>query len=142
MISRMLEDSRRRPDLFIWNGPIPEDVLTEWLKARRLAIPEDLRSLLRETGGGDFFESETVLGPFGDASLGDDLDGANSFHQARGLPSSFLLFHTGLFWTVLSLPDQTYVEVDSETYSPIRRFDSLKDWYRCVREDLAPSYGL
>src|SRR3989442_3494011 len=59
----LLEDARKRPDLFVWRGAIDPVRLDAWLLSRRLKVPRDLRFFWVQTGGGDFFEGETVLGP-------------------------------------------------------------------------------
>ena len=48
------------------NGSIPKERLDEWLRQRDLEVPSELAELWQETGGGNLFESETILGPFGD----------------------------------------------------------------------------
>lgn len=59
----LLDDARRRPELFVWNGGIDAARLDTWLQSRHLNVPGDLRFFWIQTGGGDFFESETVLAP-------------------------------------------------------------------------------
>jgi hypothetical protein len=60
------QDSSRRPELFVWNGSLSKERIEKWLEERQLKLPEDLVELWQETGGGELFESETILGPFGD----------------------------------------------------------------------------
>jgi hypothetical protein len=50
----VLDDAKRRPDLFIWQGAIDQIRLDAWIGSRTLRIPSDLRSFWIETGGGDF----------------------------------------------------------------------------------------
>jgi hypothetical protein len=85
MNSLLQQDQGLRPLLFVWNGPISAERLDTWLGERGLEIPDDLVEFWRETGGGDLFESETILGPFGDKRLGDDLGKLCTGHDANGL---------------------------------------------------------
>ena len=59
----LLEDSERVPDVFLGFGAIPQSELSDWLKRHSLVLPSDLVELWQLTGGGDVFESETILRP-------------------------------------------------------------------------------
>src|SRR5258706_1690445 len=89
----ILDDARRRPDLFVWQGPVDPGWLDGWLRARRLKIPAELRFVWIETGGGDFLENETILGPTGDITLADDVHSVNAYHRTRGLSEEYLVFN-------------------------------------------------
>jgi hypothetical protein len=58
-----------------------------------------------KVGGGDLFETETLLAPYGDETLGDDIDTVNRFYPARGMPSNYLVFHYGWGLSVVRLLD-------------------------------------
>jgi hypothetical protein len=136
-------DQAMRPDLFVWNGPIPEERLNEWIERRGLNLPEALVELWRETGGGTLFESETILGPFGDVELADDVDSVNAYHKKRGMYPRDLLLHVGVTLTALRQDTQTVVLLDSETYLAHKEYESLRGWYeRFLRAEFAPRYGL
>lgn len=71
----ILEDAKKRPGLFCWAGEPP--ALDSWVKERGWSIPEDLRHLWCETGGGDFFdEGETIFAPFSDLAYKTRMDPA------------------------------------------------------------------
>ena len=59
----LLEDFERVPDVFFGFGAIPESELNDWLKCHALVLPSDLLKFWQLTGGGDVFESETILRP-------------------------------------------------------------------------------
>lgn len=140
----MYRDADLRPNLFFWNGPIAPERLESWLVERRLEIPGDLFEFWLVTGGGDIFETETILGPFGDVSMGDDVDSANLFYHEQGLPANCLLFHTGMGGlSAVRLSDNVYLLLDETNYHELKRFASLEDWYeRLPREEYAERYGL
>lgn len=73
------------------NGSIPKERLDEWFRQRDLEVPSELAELWQETGGGNLFESETILGPFGDVLTGDDVDSVNEVHRGRGLNRGYLI---------------------------------------------------
>jgi hypothetical protein len=116
----VLEDAKRRPDLFIWQGAIDSARLDSWTRSRNLRIPSDLRLFWIETGGGDFFESETILGPLGRADLADDVETVNAHHHLRGLPADFLVFHRGL-------GGLTAIQMSNGLYVQLRRVRLLRD---------------
>lgn len=86
-------DQRLRPDLFIWNGPLSEGLLSRWLRDHGLAVNKELFELWRDTGGGEMFESELVLAPFSDRRSDEEVIAVNASHWTRGLPRDLLLVH-------------------------------------------------
>ncbi len=142
MNSLLEHDQKLRPDLFYWNGPVPKDRLREWLRERRLQLPQDLLDFWEETGGGELFQSETVLGPYGDSSLGDDVDTVNVECRAEGLPLGYLVVHTGLDVTAIRLADGRWVAFAPISYAQLREYDSFASWYQRIREEYAERYGL
>jgi hypothetical protein len=132
-----MQDAARYPQLFVWNGTIESNQLEVWLQEHQLNLPQDLIELWKQTNGGDLFESETILSPFGDDSLGDDIEGVNEFHYSQGMSKNYLLFHLGTGLSAVRLTDNYYVKLD-ESYQEIAQFQSLDDWYR---DELRSEYG-
>jgi hypothetical protein len=141
----LLSDGKSRPDLFAWFGAIGDDRLRAWLRGHALVgtIPDDLFALWSLTGGGDYLETETLLGPFGDPALGDDVIGANEFLRAKGLPAHFLVFSRGIALGAIDLSSGDYVELADSGFRVTRRFSSLDAWYLSAgRAELRDRYGL
>jgi hypothetical protein len=124
----LMQDSERYPKRFVWNGAISRDRLNIWLQKHNLNLPEDLIALWEVTGGGDLFESETILSPFGDANLGDDIDSVNEFHYSQGMKQDYLVFHVGTGLSAVRLADGLYVTL-TDNYQELTEFFSLDDWY-------------
>jgi hypothetical protein len=142
-MSLLLEDARTRPELFAWYGAIRTDDLDQWLHKRELPIPQDLTALWRDTGGGDIFETETLLAPFGDPDKGDDVDGVNAMERSKGLPEGYLLFHTGLRQSAVRLSDGRYITFRPGSFEVEMEFPSLEAWYEgLIRNEYAARYGL
>lgn len=136
-------DRLERPELFHFSGAIPPDRLNRWMQERGLDVPNDLKQFWSETGGGDLFESETILGPFGQVELGDDVDSVNEFHKRKGLPSDYLIFHTGMALSIVRLSTGEYATVEEGSYMLQQTFKSLDDWYRClIRKEYASRYEI
>ena len=136
-------DQRLRPELFVWRGPIEPTRLSEWLRVRHLNVPSDLQELWEKTGGGDLFESETILSPFGCSVSGDDVDGINNHHHALGLDVDYLIVHCGLCLTAIRLSDQKWVVLDPGSYEVTTEYSSLSEWYReVIHNEYAKRYGL
>lgn len=137
----LLSDAAQRPELFHWNGALDRAFLGAWLRDENLSVPSDLADFWAEVGGGDFFESETILSPFGDQRLGDDVKSANASHRERGLPPHLMLFHVGVTRTAIEQPTLRYVSLD-ESNQPTESFVSLNAWYYSIRQPFAETYGL
>lgn len=133
----LMQDAARHPQLFVWNSAIESNQLEVWLQEHQLNLPQDLIQLWKHTNGGELFETETILTPFGDESLGDDIDSVNEFHYSQGMSKIYLLFHLGTELSAVRLTDGYYVTLD-ERYQEIAQFQSLDDWYR---DELRSEYG-
>ena len=75
----------------------PTAELREWLRQNALAVPSDLIELWELTGGGDIFDSETLLRPTVTSIpngffVHDDIEGRNSAHAETGKPSEHLIY--------------------------------------------------
>ncbi len=143
MNALLQQDQSCRPELFVWNGPVARERLDEWLRQRGLELPDELLQFWQNTGGGELFETETILGPFGDRQLGDDVDSVNEFHYRRGMDRRYLIVHIGSVLTAIRLSDNTWVVLDQDTYAELEEYDSFENWYvRVLRTDFADRYGL
>jgi hypothetical protein len=143
VIDQLQKDRGIRPDLFHFFGSISAERLETWIRERKLVIPFDLKEFWIETGGGDLFESETVLGPFASVELGDDVDSANRGRWQEGMPADWLVFHDGLGLSVVLLSSGEYANVREGSHQVQETFSSLNEWYTCfIRKEYAPRYGL
>jgi hypothetical protein len=142
MIDLILKDARLRPDLFSWWGALSISSIEEWECTYSCHAPKDLRQLWSTKGGGDLFESETILQPFGVPEY-DQIEPSSQVLWARGLSSEYCVFHTGLGTSVFRKLDGRIFYIDSEDFSRMSPFQDLDDWYRAtVRADFAERYDL
>ena len=143
-----LQAERRRPARLAYRRPA-----TDHLRANQesraihdaaVELASALHARSHIAGGGDIFESETVLGPFGRQDLADDVDSVNQFHWKEGMPRNFLIFHTGIGGlSVLNVPAGDYASIQEHSYEVQQVFTPLADWYtRLVRPEYAERYGL
>jgi hypothetical protein len=143
MNALLQEDAARLPRIFVFNRPIPFAELDAWLSRRQFVVPDDLRQVWHETGGGNIFESETILGPYGNRELGEDVDSENEFHKQKGMSADWLLFHTGMNFTVIKMSGGQYASLKDGSYEVQETFRSFADWYaNSIRKEYAPRYGL
>jgi hypothetical protein len=141
----MADDARNRPDLFRWHGAIDEENLRQWLTVNGLAdrLAPDLVSFWRQTGGGEAFETETLLGPFGDSSLGEGAMDVNRTLWQSGMPAQYFVFHIGLLTSAADTNAGDYVELAPDTFDVVRRFSTFDDWYlSTLRSEYGARYGL
>jgi hypothetical protein len=143
MFDLILQDSLSNPGVFWWRGsPLSLDAIREWEAQGSLTVPEDLRQLWSLKGGADFFESETILQPFGGEEY-DRIIPASTVRWERGLDKNFCVLTTGCFETVFRKSDGAIFALDSDTVISTKQFRDLDEWYRnAVRPQFADKYGL
>jgi hypothetical protein len=143
-MTSLIGDEQLRPDLFAWNGPIAAAALESWLRSLGRDVPADLRSFWERTGGGEVFETETLLGPLGDRDLGADIASVNAHHRARGMPAEYLVFHVGLGGlSAARQRDGVLVVLSDRDYQAAAEYRSFEHWYLGhIRREYAERYGL
>ncbi len=151
MLGRLVTDAERKPHLFMWNGPIAPERLDAWAAAQGWVIPPDLRAFWCTTGGGEMFETETLLGPLDDPMAGNaahltetDVVGRNRWYREMGLAQTLLVFHEGLGTSCVDLDSHRYLVIEEEPpFRPLSIFDTLGQWYEgWIRAEYAERYGL
>jgi hypothetical protein len=144
MENRIFDDSKNRPELFIWNGKIEFMELKNWLSKNNWEkINEELFNFYLKTGGGTIFESETILGPYGNRTLGDDLVSMNQYYINLGMSKNWLLFHIGLFSSSLDLDNDEIIVFDKSSFKILFEFKTFSDWYdKFLRQEYYERYNL
>ena len=138
----LMQDSDRHPKLFLWNDAIPANRLQAWLQDRNLKLPKDLIEFWEMTGGGELFETETILSPVCDIQFGDDIDSVNEFYHSQGMPQHYLVFHVGTGISAVRLTDGCYVYLN-DSYQELSEFLTLDQWYITeIRSEYAGRYKL
>lgn len=144
MPSTIYEDAIARPDLFHWFG-INESDFDRWLAALPLRAHPGLVTFWRRTGGGDLFESETILGPLVPNETENVLK-VNELHWQKGLARDTLIFHSGTYLSASQVNRRTHRRImllNSDTYKMEGRFDTFDAWYPgAIRSEYADRYGL
>jgi hypothetical protein len=143
----LLQDAERVPRLFDWFGAIPGAEVQDWLQNSGLVLPADLIELWQLTGGGDVFESETILRPTvpsvpNTCFVDDDIEGINAGHTSAGKPSELYIFQQGVFLSAVRLADQKFVTL-TRNYVVEDSFPSLDEWYiRTLKAEFGRRYGI
>ncbi|MGH9523782.1 MAG: hypothetical protein ACRD3E_14740 [Terriglobales bacterium] len=144
----VFDDERINPRAFCWFGAIPRREVDHWCEESGFALPHDLLEFWSVTGGGDLFESETVLRPNvvqppNAAFLaGDDVHSRNNDFRGNGLPPHLLIFQVGAFVSAIDMRTRKYVTLGAD-YSVRDEFNTFDDWYtRTVRLEFGERYGL
>lgn len=148
-MATILDDALCNPNAFCWFGAIPAAELEMWMQRSGILLPADLLEFWHTTGGGDVFESETILRPNVPSRpnacfvVGDDTDSTNNAaRKSCGLPEHFFVFQVGAFRSAVDLRTTKYVTL-SESHSIESEFASLEDWYlRTLRAEFGARYSL
>ena len=145
MSTSIYEDALARPDLFRWFG-INSREFKLWLEALPVRVHPGLVDFWDRTGGGDIFESETLLGPLHPAEAENVLK-MNEYHWNNGLSEEMVLFHIGTFMSAshVDFPKHrnSVVTFKNDSYEIAKKFATFGDWYtKTLRAEFADRYGL
>jgi SMI1/KNR4 family protein SUKH-1 len=143
-MNMILRDAATASHLFMWNGPIDRRRVDRWVEGHGWRLPEDLLEFWSVTGGGEMFETETMLRPLRSDDDGREeiLDVTNWLRTAKGFQENLLVFHQGLAYTAIRPADGRYFCQDAHGRI-LGEFGTLEDWYiRVIREEYAERYGL
>jgi hypothetical protein len=142
VIDLILSDCELHPSAFFWRGPLSASEIEDWGARRSISAPIDLKQLWSRKGGGDLFESETILQPFG-ADEYDLIESVSSASWAKGLSSDYCVFHTGIVESVFRKSDGAIFALLSGDITQMVQFRDLDEWYvRILRSEFATRYGL
>ena len=142
MILKIIQDSITYPYLFNWFYNVSEEKLKKWLGMNKMNIPNDYFEFLCLTGGGDIFESETLLGPFVNENSGDEIISNNNYFYEKGMSKDYLVFHTGMSISVIDLNHFQYNVLD-ENFFIREHFRSFDSWYmQYIRKEFSDRYNL
>ena len=131
MIDAILADSAQRPELFHWRGQIPTSKIESWERENRLTVPPDLKLLWSTTGGGDLFESETILQPFGSSEDTLVLPVSETCWE-RGLADDNYIFHEGFRVSCFRKSGALLITRNLSDLTYIAEFQDLNSWYRAT----------
>jgi hypothetical protein len=144
----LLQDAKRVPRIFSSFGAIPSLEIQDWLRRTSLTLPSDLIELWQQSGGGDVFESETILRPTvpsipNSCFVEDGIEGTNAAYAEDGKSGDLYVFHRGLFPSAVRLSDQCFVKLTEGGYVVNDSFASFDEWYvRTLRAEYGERYGL
>jgi hypothetical protein len=103
-----------------------------WLAALPVRVHPGLVSFWRRTGGGDLFESETLLGPLATEETNNVLK-VSEFHWNNGLPRDLLVFHMGLCVSASCVDMRRHrnrlVVLKPDSFEIALWFDTFSAWY-------------
>jgi hypothetical protein len=73
---------------------------------------------------------------------GDDIVSANDQRAKHGKPTSYLVFHDGVFTSAIRLADCALVTLEQQ-YQETGVYSDLNEWYlRALRAEFKSKYGL
>jgi hypothetical protein len=136
----LLDDLTTRPGLFCFNGAISSAEIGEWLSRTAYAVPDDLLEVWSCVGGGDLFESETLLEPRRTLA---DIDAENARLRGLGFPDDMMAFHVGMVVSAVEQPTGAIRALDRRQFVPKWTYADFDDWYRrLLRAEFGERYAL
>jgi len=143
MKNQIFKDANEKPRLFHWNGRIEREELINWFKIRKWNLTDEMIEFYCMTGGGEIFESETILGLYSDQVFGDDLESMNKYYRNKGMPINWLLFHIGIKNSALNMDTLEIIVFDSISFNIFNKYKTFSDWYiNFIREEYKERYNL
>jgi hypothetical protein len=144
VIDLLISDIAAYPEVFFLHGALMDASIPANICGMR--PPDDLVAFWRRFGGGELFETETILLPTirDTASLtltnGDDVESVTTFQRTARPNLQGAVFHTGC-WTSTFLTGNVFL-VFGESDELIGSFIDLDSWYAAVpRKEFAQRYG-
>jgi hypothetical protein len=93
--------------------------------------------------GGEFFDVETILQPFGAKEEYDLIEPVSTVRWERGLSRDFCVFHTGFVDSVFRKSDGAIFSLPTDDLTQMIPFKDLNEWYvNTVRSVYEEGYGL
>jgi len=125
------EQQKTNPSLLFAYGKIEETKLANELQKINYKFPNELIGFWKEFGGGDLFETETILSPFPIANeFIYDIQTINQFHYSIGLDKNYIIFQeNGSQMTAFDKQTNALVVLSKEDYSIENKFDNFENWF-------------
>lgn len=142
---KLFDDIKARPDLFdLVKGVGAKDTKQLLLEAKLEGLPDDLLTVLDLVGGGEIFETESLLSPYGESDLGNNIVSENWMHYEKGMPRDYIVFHSGLGGlSAVDVSRGVYIQIGEDDYAVKSEYDSFETWYcNTLRKEYAERYGL
>jgi len=110
----LLRDTQKTPRMFSLFGAIPLTEIQDWLRRTGVVLPSDVIEVWQETGGGDVFESETILRVTvasipNRCFVEDDIGRINGACAEEGKFGGLHVFHRRLFRSAVRFSEQRFV---------------------------------
>lgn len=142
MIDLITKDSHLHPGLFVWRGAVPLPEIEKWEREQFVSVPDDIKQLWSTKGGGDLFESETILQPSGSDDDDHLVLPRSRWFWAKGLDPDSYVFHEGLYVSTFRRSDDLLCAFERSNFSEVGTFRTLNDWYLSLRAEYGDRYGL
>ena len=129
-------------------GAIPLVEIQDWSRRTGVILPSDLIERWQQTGGGDVFESETILRPTvvstpNSCFAEDAIEGINAAYAEEGKSGDLYVFHLGFFPSAVRLSDQRFVTLSEGGCMVRDSFALFDEWYvGTLRAENGERYGL
>jgi len=132
MITQTVKEAlKTNPSLLFAYGKIEETKLANELQKINYNFPDELIGFWKEFGGGDLFETETILYPLQSTNeLVDSLVPTNDFYHTNGLDNKYIIFQKNAAQlTVFDSQTDEIVLLSTGNYVVRKRFENFENWF-------------
>lgn len=132
MITETLKkELKKNPDIFVPYGKINKRILVEELQKYKFNFPKELIKFWINYGGGDLFETETILSPIpSESEFVYDIRKINDFRYKNGLNKRYIIFQENASeMTAFDKETNEIVVLDKDKYKIEERFENINKWF-------------
>ncbi len=137
MIDIIKSDIKKYPTILFPFGRIGAAELKKELNNYNFKFPSELVDIWSEFGGGDFFQTETILYPYQNEHI-DNIVDVNNFLIKEGMPVKYFAFHIGRGEVTAFLKEDNnrIVNLKRDSWQETYHYSSFKDWFADLRMEL------
>lgn len=124
------------PRSFFPFGKVDSFTLDNEIRKYSFKFPDELVSIWKEYGGGDLYQTETILYPLQNDKIDNVVD-LNNAYWADGMPRNNFVFHIGTGGvTAFNLETGEVINLNTDNWNVTCRYLSFVDWFKNLRNEL------
>lgn len=132
MITETLQKELKvNPNIFVPYGRINKRILKNELQKYHFNFPKELIKFWINYGGGDLFETETILSPIpSEKEFVYDIKKINNFRHENGLSDKYIVFQENASeMTAFDKETNEIVILNKDKYEIEERFENINTWF-------------
>jgi len=138
MMTQLKKEIKQNPRILSAYGALNKQLVISELAKYNFKFPTELVQFWIEYGGGDFFQTETILSPIhSDNEFIYDIIEINDFLHQKGLNENYIVFNeSGAEVTAFEKHTHEVAIISNKDYKIKKLFNNISQWfeYLCINE--------